>query len=268
MKTIHLVFISLFITNMSYAQTDGTPMTNEISQTRDYVSSVINRMSSSSTEKYSISADYSVAGKEFNEIKNLALKQFKQSMDSLSQSSFSSTINEYNTLVNDNTLCESEKTMRLNLQYQSLTSQAGANEVIYQKAISMLFKTTADIFVLNFDPLHSWGNAYFNSTKNEPDYQQYNVSIIKQINDVLEKKCTVEPFNNPSQSCITNLLSDLVQFYFDVSSQINRDLVITLADGKTITLHQSEDGSILKTLQILKNNFQLNQNFETLPFKY
>jgi hypothetical protein len=101
-----------------------------------------------------------------------------------------------------------------------------------------------------------------------PDYQQYNVSIIKQINDVLEKKCTVEPFNNPSQSCITNLLSDLVQFYFDVSSQINRDLVITLADGKTITLHQSEDGSILKTLQILKNNFQLNQNFETLPFKY
>ena len=83
-KTISVLFsLGLLIGSTSFAQTPSGQ--TRIIETRDYISSLINRISKENPARFSTSTDYSYAGPELQEKITNAVNEFQTTMDILAQ---------------------------------------------------------------------------------------------------------------------------------------------------------------------------------------
>jgi len=284
MKKYSLMIAVLFIGTSALAQTpSGLSSQAQVVQTRDFVSGLINRISANSVDQFAVSADYARSGPALQARFGQALTRFKQTMDVLVQGPLASSIDRYNVLVRDESISEGEKKLRLTGMFQSLSIQVNAATSAYQAALAQLYLVEPSWVLQSvavdrrgkitftwFDGVKEKMGEFFYTSyfRSYPEYIGSEQSEF--VNSAIHRHMKTTLFNAcQSQACVSGMVAAYSAYLNDINQLVNQDLVIPLADGKSITVRCLTSNKGWGRYNGLINavaSYQFDQDYLQLPF--
>lgn len=229
MKKSNLVFLGVLFCASAMAQTPVNSQT-QITQTRDYVSGLIQNVANNGNERFTRSRDYAVSGRALQAKITRALQDFRDSMSLLSEGAFAIQVEQYNRLVVDNSLSASSKAAALSAAKASLEGQAVLATSTFQAALRTLYSIEPSWVVVNVTSKSSrFQLEYGDGMKQRMEAQKIPSSISDRITETLETSCR-------SKLCYSLLLSDYSAFVNDIRYKLDAAIQVPLADGSVLNI--------------------------------
>jgi len=238
MKTKLMIAGILLIGTSAMAQTP-VPSQTQITQTRDFVSSLLNQMTSNDqSTRFSGSHDYAKAGPDLQKAISEKLGHFMDAMNVLASGSFGIAIDQYNNLVKNDSISDQEKAARLEGQFGALQVQLRAATVSYQAALASLYGIEPSWQISH---INRWrrgglkftfvdGSVVKSKCSHQGDDECKNAVINQQIEKTLSEVCQ-------TKQCQSSMIADYSLYFGSVRHQIDQTLTITLADGKKVEIN-------------------------------
>jgi|GEM_PF-2391748 len=297
MKAQILFIIAFLIGTGAMAQTPtGLSSKAQVEQARDYVNGLINRISEDHADEFSASADYARSGPILQAKFSQKLTRFKQTMDFMVQGPLSKSIDRYNALVRETSISAGEKKLRLIGLFQSLSIQVNAAASAFQAALAQLYlvepswviqslklinkRRSSSLQLIWFDgtrEMYSGSNVEneYSEYWTYPSAYRYNDGyhperILPAVKDTIHRHMKTTLLNVcQSQACVSGMVAAYSAYLNNVNQLVNQDLVIPLADGKSITvrcLTSNKDWGRYNDLINAVASYQFDQDYLKLPF--
>lgn len=235
MKTNLFTAVLLLVGTSAMAQTPVNSQT-QITQTRDYISGMLDRVNEVRDERFNRSKDYLVSGRALQKRITQALSDFRDTMSILSEGAFAVQVEQYNSLVRDSAYSETEKNERKAALYRSLQNQIGSMSATYQAGLSSLYRLEPQIIIVDAEEGYESVKFIFaNGKKKRINSNSCDAAEITRLGSTyavekyLASQCQ-------SKLCYSLLHGDYTSFLSDVYQQLDRDITVQLADGSTLVV--------------------------------
>jgi hypothetical protein len=296
MKTTLLTLMTgTLIASGAFAQTPAT-IENQVTMTRDYAQNLLNKIGNVPQDRFNQSHDYSKIGPKLNNAMKVSLDEFRSAMETVMIGSLVDSINSYNDLVKNTTLPDAARQTAIKLQASVLDQQSRATTAVYQNELKRLYSFIPELTAKEFfakDKKHQKVYLRFADGSEEffegysDDYQR---GISKDIAETWNRRFSTDNHeensgDHPSytlrldhfiksvcqtRTCAGGVLQQLTSYLLYVQTYLDRDLSITLANGKVLTINRLYGGpGFLPSAFLLKAvlNFTFDETYANLPLK-